>query len=125
MPRKLRFVAVAWNSRGGHAKSYFLESGNARKPLTEKSERQFERILHQLHLHRSAQAQNVNHWMYRMVPERWLESMVLDEPTRLDAQLDERFFYSQMPAFTSSGRGVIDLLGITRQGRLVVIELKA
>jgi hypothetical protein len=51
--------------------------------------------------------------------------MVIDEPTRLDAQLDERFFYSQMPAFTSSGRGVIDLLGITRQGRLVVIELKA
>lgn len=54
-----------------------------------------------------------------------MESMVIDEPTRLDAQLDERFFYPQMPALTSSGRGVIDLLGITRQGRLVVIELKA
>jgi len=99
--------------------------GNARKPLTERSERQFERILHQLRLHRNPQARDVNHWMYRAAPERWLESMVIDEPTRLDAQLDERFFYSQMPAFTSSGRGVIDLLGITRQGRLVVIELKA
>jgi hypothetical protein len=97
----------------------------AQKPLTEKSERALEKILHQLNLHRNAKAHDTNHWIYRASPERWLESMVTEDPTRIDAQLDERFFYSQVPALTATGRGVVDLLGITRQGRLVVIELKA
>jgi hypothetical protein len=99
--------------------------GNAQKPLTEKSERALEKILHQLDLHRNAEARDVNHWMFRASPERWLESMAIQEPTRIDAQLDQRFFYSQVPALTANGRGIVDLLGITRQGRLVVIELKA
>jgi hypothetical protein len=30
-----------------------------------------------------------------------------------------------VPALAGGDRGVLDLLGITRQGRLVVIELKA
>jgi hypothetical protein len=50
---------------------------------------------------------------------------VLQDPTKLDAQLDARHFYSQVPALAAGDRGVLDLLGITRQGRLVVIELKA
>ena len=99
--------------------------GNAQKPLTEKSERVLERTLHQLDLYRNAKAPDVNHWMYRAAPERWLESMVIEDPTRIDAQLDERFFYPQVPALAANGRGIVDLLGITRQGRLVVIELKA
>jgi hypothetical protein len=43
----------------------------------------------------------------------------------LDAQLDSEFIYSQVPALSDSNRGVIDLLGVTRQRRVVVIELKA
>ena len=44
---------------------------------------------------------------------------------KLDAQLDSEHFYSQVPALAAGDRGVFDLLGITRKGRLVVIELKA
>jgi hypothetical protein len=33
--------------------------------------------------------------------------------------------YTQVPAFSSGDRGIIDLLGATRDGRLAVIELKA
>ncbi|HTP44638.1 MAG TPA: hypothetical protein VMJ13_08735, partial [Candidatus Acidoferrum sp.] len=33
--------------------------------------------------------------------------------------------YSQVPALAAGDRGVLDLLGVTRRGRLVVIELKA
>jgi hypothetical protein len=51
--------------------------------------------------------------------------MVMAEPSRLDAQLDTRYLYSQVPALAAGDRGVIDLLGATRQGRLVVIEVKA
>ena len=47
------------------------------------------------------------------------------DPDRLDAQLDPAHLYSQVPALSVGDRGVIDLLGITRRGRLVVIELKA
>jgi hypothetical protein len=63
--------------------------------------------------------------MYRAAPERWMETVVIQDPTDLDAQLDERFLYSQLPALGAGERGVIDLLGVTRRGRLVVIELKA
>jgi hypothetical protein len=50
---------------------------------------------------------------------------VLADPAELDAQLGTRHFYSQVPAPPSGDRGVLDLLGITRPGRLVVIESRA
>jgi hypothetical protein len=50
---------------------------------------------------------------------------VLEDPAKLDALRDSRHFYSQVPALAAGDRGVRDLLGIARQGRLVVIELKA
>ena len=35
------------------------------------------------------------------------------------------FLYTQVPAFTAGDRGVVDLLGVTRSGRLAILELKA
>jgi hypothetical protein len=51
--------------------------------------------------------------------------MVRSDPMRLDARLDPEHLYSQVPALAAGERGIIDLLGVTRDGRLVVIELKA
>ena len=34
-------------------------------------------------------------------------------------------FIAQVPAFSTGDRGIIDLLGVTRDGRLAVLELKA
>lgn len=99
--------------------------GDSRERLTEKTEASLGRLLGQLDLHRSALASETNHPMYRAAPERWLETLLLEDPSRLDAQLDPRYLYSQVPALRSSDRGVLDLLGVTRRGRLVVIELKA
>ena len=93
--------------------------------LTTANERALERLLHKLDLHRGPLATDTNHALYRGAAERWLESVVLEDPAKLDAQLDPRHFYSQVPALAAGDRGVLDLLGITRQGRLVVIELKA
>lgn len=67
----------------------------------------------------------LNDPLYRASPERWLETMVRREPARLDPQLIPEHLYSQVPALAAGERGVIDLLGVTRAGRLVVIELKA
>lgn len=63
--------------------------------------------------------------LYRAAPERWLETMVRSDPESLDASLNPAFLYAQVPALAAGERGIIDLLGVTRQGRLVVIELKA
>ncbi|MGH9592791.1 MAG: hypothetical protein ACRD5L_06845 [Bryobacteraceae bacterium] len=60
-----------------------------------------------------------------MQPERWLETLVFADPTAIDPRLDPRFLYTQVPAFSAGDRGVIDLLGVTRDARLAVIELKA
>lgn len=86
---------------------------------------QLEKLIRRLDLHRSSLAPDTNHAFYRATPERWLETLILRDPLRLEARLDPRHVYSQVPAFSGADRGVIDLVGVTRDGRLVVIELKA
>lgn len=66
-----------------------------------------------------------NHPLYRMASERWLESIVQQDVSVLDDRLDPSCVYAQVPAFAATDRAMIDLLGVTRQGRLAVIELKA
>lgn len=61
---------------------------------------------------------------YQMQPERWLESLLVRDLSRLDPALRGDVAYQQVPAISGSDRGVVDLLGVTRQGRLAVIELK-
>ncbi|HXX43594.1 MAG TPA: hypothetical protein VEJ38_02615 [Candidatus Acidoferrales bacterium] len=108
-------------SRGG----ILFGLGDSREKLTDSNQAALDRLIRRLDSHRSMFADDTNHALYRAAPERWLETIVLQDPTRLDAQLDPGCLYSQVPAVTAGDRGVIDLLGVTRRGRLVVIELKA
>jgi hypothetical protein len=73
---------------------------------------------------RTAETADRNDWLYRAQPERWLESMIRLDITAIDPALDPRWVYSQVPAYRGEQRGYIDLLASTREGRLVVIELK-
>jgi hypothetical protein len=84
-----------------------------------------ERLVEQLEMHRHALVSDTRHRLYRAQPERWLETMVADDPARIDARLEPRQIYTQVPAFSPGDRGIIDLLGVTRDGRLAVLELKA
>jgi hypothetical protein len=43
----------------------------------------------------------------------------------LTAQLDARFVYTQVFANAGGEHGILDLLGVTRSGRLAILELKA
>jgi hypothetical protein len=63
--------------------------------------------------------------LYRMQPERWLESMLRQDVAVIDAKLDPQHVYTQVPAFAAADRGMLDLLSISEDGRLAVIELKA
>jgi hypothetical protein len=63
--------------------------------------------------------------LFRMQPERWLESVLRRNVEALDAHLSAEHVYTQVPAFAAGDRGMLDLLGVLQDGRLAVIELKA
>ncbi len=63
--------------------------------------------------------------LYRQQPERWLESMLRRSPDSIDAMIEPQPVYSQVPAFAAADRAVLDLLAVRRDGRLVVMEIKA
>src|ERR1700740_1977153 len=120
------FSAFAvWNSRVGREKACFFGIGDARGKLTTTKVPEVERSIEQLNINRRSVAEDTKNYLYRAAPERWLETLVLEDPSRLDAQLNSAFLYSQVPALASGDRGILDLLGVTRRGRLVIIELKA
>jgi hypothetical protein len=66
-----------------------------------------------------------NHALWRMHPERWLESLAGINVAALDGRLRTDQVYRQVPAFSAADRAMIDILAATRDGRLAVIELKA
>lgn len=63
--------------------------------------------------------------LWRMYPERWLESLVFKNVASVDSSLNPAHVYSQVPAFSASDRAMIDVLTCTRDARLAVLELKA
>jgi hypothetical protein len=63
--------------------------------------------------------------LFRLHPERWLESLVVKDVSVVDERLETRAQYSQVPAFSAADRAMIDVLTVTRKGRLAVVELKA
>jgi hypothetical protein len=73
---------------------------------------------------RNATSEDTSDDFYRLQSERWLESVLVNDITRIDPGLSPEFVYPQVPAFSRADRGVIDILTVTREGRLAVMELK-
>jgi hypothetical protein len=65
------------------------------------------------------------HALWRLRPERWLESLVVGDVSVVDERLESSRPYSQVPAFSAADRAMIDVLTSTKNGRLAVVELKA
>jgi hypothetical protein len=63
--------------------------------------------------------------LYRMQPERWLEGELRRDLSRIDDKLRGEHVYAQVPAFAGGDRGMLDLLSVSEDGRLAVIEIKA
>lgn len=84
----------------------------------------FREFLREVQRIRRADGPAPQHDFYRLQSERWLESLLFRDITRIDPALLPEHVYSQVPAFSGQDRGVIDLLAMTRAGRLAVIELK-
>jgi hypothetical protein len=84
----------------------------------------FRNFLIQVRRVRRAGNPDPRHEFYRLQSERWLESLLLKDITRLDPALSPEPVYPQVPAFSGTDRGVIDILATTKRGRLAVVELK-
>lgn len=122
--------AVSWRFRGLEFARYEAgvlsavdEHGNAAAAAARPE--LISRRLNELRAFRRPEGPDAHHPLYRAQAERWLESLIAGDPARIDPRLDSRFLYAQVPAFSFTDRAVLDLLGATRDGRLVVIELKA
>ena len=63
--------------------------------------------------------------LFRLQPERWLESRIRTERAEFLPGLRGEFLYSQVPAIGAGERGMLDLLTLDRDGRLIILEVKA
>jgi hypothetical protein len=103
----------------------FFGANDPWQELTPQSRRALERLMEDLKTYRHPLASDTRHSLYRAQPERWLESLVREDVTRVDAVLDPRYIYSQVFAKAGGEHSILDLLGVTRSGRLAILELKA
>ncbi len=92
--------------------------------LEDANESRFRDLVTRLAARRSAHGDRSDP-LFRLCPERWLESLITCDVRTIDERLDPRFVYSQVPAFASTDRAMIDILTSTLDGRLAILELKA
>jgi hypothetical protein len=130
-------VALRWRglefarARLAHESGSFRSSqeivfgiGAEERILDERSTNDFTHLVQALRAARGAQGAR-HQPLWRLHPERWLESLVVRDISALDEKLDHGCLYSQVPAFSASDRAMLDVLTTTRERRLVVVELKA
>lgn len=68
---------------------------------------------------------NTRHELYRAQAERWMQSLIAEDVSRVDIALDSKHLYEQVFAQAGRQHGVLDLLAVTRTKRLAILELKA
>jgi hypothetical protein len=98
-------------------------SGAGESILSFQNAAEFENLVNQLAQVRRPGGPR-DHPCWRMHPEGWLESLAVQDISTLDDRLVAAPVYSQVPAFSAGDRAMIDVLAATRDGRLVVVELK-
>ncbi len=121
--------------RHGHARDTFARqdvitfgAGANETPLNEDTEPMLRELVQRLFASRTAMRTDepaARDALYRLQPERWLESVLRQELSEIEPSLNTQNVYSQVPAFAASDRGMLDLLTVDRTGRLAVLELKA
>jgi hypothetical protein len=109
-----------------HERLWFGVEGARRRLLDENTEHEWRNLLTELLEHRTANAADHHHSLYRNAAEAWLESLLRRDITRLDPGLIIAPLHAQFRTARGGVLGVrpVDLLALRRDGRLVVIELK-
>ena len=107
-----------------HEDEVTFGAGLNETPLTEENEGLCRELFARLFLSRHADGMPSDP-LFRLQPERWLESRLRAAIDELLPGLRGDLLYSQVPALSSGDRGLLDLLTMDRNGRLAVVELKA
>ncbi len=88
------------------------------------NENRLKQLVLSLRTFRNPLASNPRHPLYRAQAERWMQSMVKQDVSRVDVTLDPQHVYEQVFAQAGGQHGVLDLLAVTRTKRLAILELK-
>ncbi|MGC1297291.1 MAG: hypothetical protein WA869_19860 [Alloacidobacterium sp.] len=99
-------------------------AGPNETPLTNETEDLFRELMRRVYDGRFVGG-SVRNPLFRLQPERWLESELRQGLAELEPAIREDFVYTQVPTFAGGDRGMIDLLSVNWSGRLMVLELKA
>ncbi|HEY1501005.1 MAG TPA: hypothetical protein VGF88_15615 [Acidobacteriaceae bacterium] len=102
----------------------FFGAGSSETALDETTEDLFRDLTDRLFHGRHAAAATSDP-LFRLQPERWLESVLRRDLSLLDPALGAGPVYSQLFASASASRTLLDLVTVTSQGRLAILELKA
>jgi hypothetical protein len=119
---RARLAPVAGSFR--NSETIVFGMGPAEYTLDDGTEELFNKVIDRLTTRRHPAGAHGDP-LYRLCPERWLESLIIRDVRSIDERLDPRHVYSQVPAFTASDRAMLDVLSMTIDGRLAILELKA
>lgn len=127
---RLHGLEFARVRRGAAAHSFAQQTeitfgaGANETPLTDETRAACVELFRALFLHRCPDGSHADP-LFRMQPERWLESRLQAHISQLLPSLRADVLYTQVPALSAGDRGMLDLLTLDLTGRLTVIELKA
>jgi hypothetical protein len=107
-----------------HEDQVTFGAGANETPLTAESEDLCRQMFARLFVSRFPDGAHTDP-LFRMQPERWLESQLRAGISELLPALRGDNLYSQVPALSTGDRGMLDLLMLDRNGRLNVLEIKA
>jgi len=96
-------------------------TGKQRRLLADDNWNELVELVRDLERYRNPASENHRHELYRSSPESWIESILRRDIRLLDANLILSPIYHQF----RSSNDKIDLLALRRDGRLVIVELKA
>ena len=113
-------LPIAWHVKGRQLCFYGLRHPRI---LTSLLDTGFGAHLQEVVRFRSFPPQRPNHPWYRFGHERWLESLILKSYPVLNPDFGE-LIYPQVPTSLNGERKVLDLLTVTKDGQLAVLELK-
>ena len=98
-------------------------AGANETPLQPDTEAGFVELMQRLFESRSPGG-NARNPLFRLRPEAWLQSTLAGDLAQVDDHLGGHVIYNQVPAFAGADRAMLDLLTVTRQKRLAILELK-
>jgi len=113
-------LRILWFERERGEPYFNLEAPTIYRPEQRDA---LDRLVEDVKALRSFPPPKPGHFYYRFAPEKWLESLVIRNHALISPQLTETI-YCQVPTCLDGERKILDLLSVTDDHRLAVIELK-